>query len=149
MKTKQQLYNQCLEFVEQRLQTIQNTIQDIQKSLQSETKSSAGDKHETGRAMLQLEREKAGHQLAEIQKLKEVLAKIDVTKTSKAIGLGSLVYTTSFNYFIAVSAGEIIIDNEIFFAISSSTPIAKLLLSKKVGDEVSFRSLTFAITKIE
>lgn len=149
MSIKQQLYNQCLEFVELRLQTIQNTIQDIQKSLQSETKSSAGDKHETGRAMLQLEREKAGHQLAEIQKLKEVLAKIDVIKTSKAIGLGSLVYTTSFNYFIAVSAGEIIIDNEKFFAISSSTPIAKLLLSKKVGNEVSFRSLTFAITKIE
>lgn len=149
MKTKQHLYNQCLKFVEHRLQTIQNTIQDIQNSLQSETKSSAGDKHETGRAMLQLEREKAGHQLAEIQKLKEVLTKINVEKTSKVIGLGTLAYTSSFNYFIAISAGELTCDDEHFFAVSPSTPIAQLLLSKQVGDKITFRSSTFTITKIE
>ena len=62
MNIKQQLYNLCLEFVDSRYQTIQNTINEIQVSLTSETKSSAGDKHETGRAMLQLEMEKAGQQ---------------------------------------------------------------------------------------
>lgn len=71
MNIKQELSNQCLEFVENRFQTIQNTINEIQESLLSETKSSAGDKHETGRAMLQLEREKSGNQLAEIQKIKK------------------------------------------------------------------------------
>ena len=59
MTIKQELYKLCLEYVENRFQTIQNTIKEIQESLGSETKSSAGDKHETGRAMLQLEREKA------------------------------------------------------------------------------------------
>ena len=98
MNIKQNLYNQCLEFVENRFQTIQNTIKEIQESLTTETKSSAGDKHETGRAMLQLEREKAGNQLAEIQKVKESLSKIDFKKTSKKIGLGSLVYTSKANY---------------------------------------------------
>ena len=76
MILKQNLYNQCQEFIDNRFETIQNTIKDIQKSLLSETKSSAGDKHETGRAMLQLEREKAGQQLAEIQKIKEILLKL-------------------------------------------------------------------------
>ena len=68
MSIKLELYDFCLEFVDNRFQTIQNTIKEIQESLLSETKSSAGDKHETGRAMLQLEREKSGNQLVEIQK---------------------------------------------------------------------------------
>ncbi|TBN03955.1 3-oxoacyl-ACP synthase [Hyunsoonleella flava] len=149
MKVKQDLYNQCFEFIENRLQTIQTTIQDIQKSLLSETKSSAGDKHETGRAMLQLEREKAGKQLSEIQKVKASLSKINIEKTSNTVGLGSIVYTSKLNYFIAISAGEIELGNVKFYAISPSTPIAKLLLSKKVGDQITFRSLTFAVLKIE
>jgi len=114
----------------------------------SETKSSAGDKHETGRAMLQLEREKAGNQLAEIQKVKDVLSRIDVTKSSKQVRLGSLVYTSQANYFIAVSAGEINIDSTIYYAISPSTPIANLLLSKSVGDKVIFRDNTIIIKQI-
>ena len=73
---KENLHLQCVNFVENRFQTIQKTIKEIQESLATETKSSAGDKHETGRAMLQLEREKSGNQLAEIQKIKEALLKL-------------------------------------------------------------------------
>ncbi|MGB6268777.1 MAG: 3-oxoacyl-ACP synthase, partial [Olleya sp.] len=108
MNIKQQLYNQCQQFLDNRLQAIQKTISEIQESLTSETKSSAGDKHETGRAMLQLEREKAGQQLAEIQKTSQILSKIDVSKTSKNIVLGSVVFTTNANYYFAISAGEVI-----------------------------------------
>ena len=71
-KLKQDLCHQCQAFIDNRLRTIQKTINEIQESLTSETKSSAGDKHETGRAMLQLEREKAGNQLAEIQKINQL-----------------------------------------------------------------------------
>ncbi len=145
---KEELYNQCLAFIDNRLITVQNTMHDIQKSLLSETKSSAGDKHETGRAMLQLEREKAGNQLAQIKKVKETLSRIDVEKSSKVIGLGSVVFTTQTNYFIAISAGEIIIDEVLFYAISPSTPIAKLVLSKQSGDAVAFRDRKFTITGV-
>ncbi len=147
MNIKEDLYNQCLEFVDSRCQTIQNTIKEIQESLTSETKSSAGDKHETGRAMLQLEREKAGNQLAEIQKVKETLSKIDIYKTSETIGSGSIVYTSQANYFIAISAGELKINNKMFYAISSSTPIGQLLIGKAVGDSIKFREQVFVIEK--
>ncbi|WP_452227261.1 3-oxoacyl-ACP synthase [Lacinutrix cladophorae] len=148
MKIKEQLYNQCALFVEEKLQTIKNKIQEIQESLTSETKSSAGDKHETGRAMLQLEREKIGQQLAETQKLKEVLSKVDASKTSKTISLGSVIYTTQNNYFVAISAGELKIDNISFYAISANTPIGKLLLGKTVGDVFSFREQAIKIKKV-
>ena len=148
LKTKENLYLQCLKFVENRFNTIQNTINEIQESLTSETKSSAGDKHETGRAMLQLEREKAGNQLAEIQKIKESFSKIDISNTSEFIGLGSVVYTNKSHYFIAISAGELKLENEVFYAISPNTPIGQLLMGKKVGDVVIFREQKFKIEKI-
>ena len=148
MNIKQQLYNQCIEFIENRFKTVQNTIKDIQNSLQSETKSSAGDKHETGRAMLQLEREKAGHQLAEIEKTKELLSKVNTDNTSNTIGLGSVVYTTKSNYYIAVSAGEIKVNNEKFYAISANTPIGQLLIGKTISDDIVFRAQRFEVTKV-
>ena len=145
---KEELYNQCLEFVETRFQTIQNTISEIQESLTSETKSSAGDKHETGRAMLQLEREKAGHQLAEIQKVKEALFKIDFTKSSKKVGLGSVVFTTKSNYYISISAGQLKVDDNLFYAISPNTPIGQLLMGENMGKEIIFRVQKFEIEKL-
>ena len=148
MTIKESLFKQCEAFVENRLQSIQKTISEIQESLHSETKSSAGDKHETGRAMLQLEREKAGQQLAGAQKVKEILAKIDSSKPSKNVCLGSVVYTTQANYFISISAGKLTVDNTDYFAISPNTPIGQLLLSKTAGEEVIFRKQSFIIKSI-
>ncbi|NOY47267.1 MAG: 3-oxoacyl-ACP synthase [Chlorobi bacterium] len=139
MTQKERLYLQCETFIGNRLKILQNAINEIQKALLFETKSTAGDKHETGRAMLQLEREKLGQQLAEIQKTKELLSRVDSQKESNTICLGSIVYTTRLNYFISISAGELIDNNVKFYAISPNTPIAKLLLSKRKGDVIEFR----------
>ena len=148
MTIKEVLYNHCLKFIEQRYFSVQKTMNEIAESLTAETKSSAGDKHETGRAMLQLEREKTGKQLLEINKTKEVLSKLNITSRHELIGLGSIVYTSEANYFIAISAGKIDVDKEHFYAISSSTPIGRLLLGKKANDKISFRDQTFKIIKV-
>lgn len=145
---KQQLYGQCVDFVEGRFLNIHNQIKEIQESLTSETKSSAGDKHETGRAMLQLEREKAGHQLAEVEKLKEALSKIDVEKFSETIGIGSVIFTTKENYFIAISAGQLEVGSDKFFAISPNTPIGLLLMGKKPNAHIVFREQHFLIESV-
>ena len=83
LKIKEALFSQCESFVNKRLQTVEAVLSSNQKALQSETKSSAGDKHETGRAMLQLEMEKAGQQLVGITQMQVVLSKIDVFKNIK------------------------------------------------------------------
>ena len=145
---KQELYRACEAFIQVRLHTIRETILELQQSLDAETKSSAGDKHETGRAMLQLEREKAGHQLAEIQKTNTVLAKINIENASEVIGLGSVVYTNKANYFIAISIGEISIKDTLYYAISPSTPIGQLLMGKTIGDAVVFREQKLKITNV-
>ena len=143
---KNKLFSACAKFVQDRADTIQNIINSNQQALNSETKSSAGDKHETGRAMLQLEMEKASQQLSSINEMKSVLSKISL-ENSDIIKLGSLVKTNHINYFLAVSAGEIKIENQVYYAISPSSPIGRLLLGKRVGNSFIF-NLEFTIKTI-
>lgn len=148
LKIKEALFEQCEVFVNKRLYNIENVISSNQKALQSETKSSAGDKHETGRAMLQLEMEKAGQQLAGITQMKVVLSKIDILKTSKNACLGSIIVTDKARYFLSLSAGQLVVEDKRYFAISVSSPIGKLLLGKQEKDMISFNGKTIIINKI-
>jgi hypothetical protein len=149
MNHKEELLNQCEAYVNKRLQTVEETISSSQKALQSETKSSAGDKHETGRAMLQLEMEKAGQQLAGISLMKEVLAKVDLSNVSKKIHLGSLIFTEKANYFLAISAGKLVVADKQYFAISVSSPIGQLLLGKQESDVIFFNGNQIKIIKVQ
>ena len=148
MSLKQNLYSQCQELINSRYEIIQQHIADLQQSLSSETKSSAGDKHETGRAMVQLEREKAGHQLAEINKIRLVLSKIDPKTNHSHVGLGSLVFTSKANYYIAASLGPLELDGKGYYAISPGTPMGRVLMGKIEKDEVTFNGDTFVIEEI-
>jgi transcription elongation GreA/GreB family factor len=145
---KEQLFLECKDFISKKRLVIENVISEIETSLQSETKSSAGDKHETERAMLQLEREKVGHQLAEINKQEELLSKIDISQTNAIVGLGSVVITTEASYFIAIGVGEIKVDNQKFYVVSSKAPISQVLLGKGAGENLVFRDRKFKIINL-
>ena len=127
---------------------IQDQIGRIRESLDSESKNTAGDKHETGRAMLQLEREKLGKQLHEAEKLKRALQKVILQKSGETITIGSLVETENACYFIAISAGKFITGQTVVYCISSLTPLAQLFLGKKEGDRVRFNEQEHRIVKI-
>ena len=148
MNIKTELLETCKKFVENRFKTVQEILLSFQNDLQSETKSSAGDKHETGRAMLQLEIEKTSQQLIGIKQMISILDKIDISKKSKKIHLGSIVFTEKDSYFLSISAGKIILNNEVFYAISTSSPIGKLLLGKQENEQFLFNGNTLKIQKI-
>jgi len=143
---KQQAFKHCTDFVKNRIARIQSQIKELQLALTSETKSSAGDKHETGRAMLQLEREKLGEQLAKAEQMQLLLHKAAAVPESEHIGLGTLVITDKQAYYIAISAGELVHKGVSVFCISPLTPIAKLLAGKKRGDTITFNQTVATIS---
>lgn len=147
--SKKDLFEFCETFVVDRITRIQKNMVDIQEALISETKSSAGDKHETGRAMLQLEREKLGNQLAQAEEMKQVLARVSLQENTEIIGLGSCVITSKGNYFLAISAGVFTNKDVSVFCISVGTPIGKLLLGKSIGEVIIFNGDKIEILKIE
>ena len=104
-KIKEHLLLSCEQQIMQKYIIVQDKIKGIVASLDDATKSSAGDKHETARAMLQLDREQAGERLVEIEKTLEVLHKINLTKTAAHAHLGSLVTTNKGNFFLSISLG--------------------------------------------
>ena len=98
--------------------------------------------------MLQLEMEKTSQQLIGIKQMISILDKIDISKKSKKIHLGSIVFTEKDSYFLSISAGKIILNNEVFYAISTSSPIGKLLLGKQENEQFLFNGNTLKIQKI-
>ena len=130
------------------MDTVEQIISSNQKALQSETKSSAGDKHETGRAMLQLEIEKASQQFKAIRDMRTVLAKIDLAKESKTAHLGSVIETSSACFFLAISVGKTTAHGKDYFAVSVFSPIGKLLLGKQKGEEFIFNGVRTKIRNV-
>jgi len=148
VKIKQQLHLKCQELLQNRLRVLEKSMNDIYNNLESETKSTAGDKHETGRAMLHLEREKLGHQLAIINNQLQVFNKINLEAQISRVVLGSLVYTTQANYFISVSMGELKAGKIRAYAISPMSPVGQALMLKAVDETVFYNNQEIKILKI-
>lgn len=146
---KEKLLTECHLWIEERHQLINKTLADIKIALEEESKSSAGDKHETGRAMLQIERENAGHQLFEIENVEQSLTRVHITEPSGLIHLGSLVTTTQASYFLSISAGKFRFQEKDYFCIAPNSPIGKLLLGKQKGDSFKFHNDEIKIVSIE
>lgn len=142
------LYNKCLEYVEEQIKHIQEAINAAKESGNDETKSSAGDKHETGRAHMQLEQEKNSKQLNEVLMLRQGLAKIDPKVNSDKIVPGSLVITNQGNFYISISAGKINIIGKDYFSVSPASPIALNFAGKKAGDNIVFNGKEYRIEEV-
>ena len=130
---KEKLLAQCRALIVTKIDTTKSAIQLLQEAANEETKSSAGDKYETGRAMAQIEIENLNAQLNEQLKLLRTLEAIKQEK-SDHVTLGSAVVTTLDNYFLAVNVGKVTVDGIVYVTISTSAPLAQKLLGKTIGD---------------
>ncbi|WP_034259677.1 hypothetical protein [Aequorivita capsosiphonis] len=142
---KAQLVEHCDSQVDDRYKKIRRTIAGIEESLFEESKSSVGDKHETARAMLQIDRENAGRQLHEIEKVAQLLNKIDIKAKSDYVRLGSLVYTDKFIYFISISIGTVSVENTDYLCVALNSPVGLLISGKKEGDEFVLNGILYKI----
>jgi len=142
---KFELQQQCTELISARLDSIQKTIKDLEASLKDETKCTSGDKHHTGRAMLQIEREKAGNQLREIEKVMRQLDKVNVENSSDVARLGSIIETNQAIFFMSISVGKLEINETIYLGVAPNSPIGQNLLGKKKGEQFNFNGLVYKL----
>jgi len=119
-----------------------------QESANSESKSSAGDKYETGRAMAQLERDRHAQLLAEAKKIEQELSRLVIDKTYDTVQPGSLVTTDRGAFFISISAGKLTVDGKEYFAVSPASPLAMALAGRKTGDSALFNKLAYQVLNV-
>ena len=149
LELKFELQQQCKDLVNERYQKIHKTISGIEESLKEESKSTSGDKHHTGRAMLQIDRENAGNQLREIEKVLHQVNKVNISTTSKTIRLGSIIETNQANFFMSISVGKLEVERKFYLGVAPNSPIGFYLLGKTEGEQFNFNGRVYKIEKVD
>lgn len=145
---KKELLQQCIDFVQNRIDNAEQAIKSAQQASNDDTKSSAGDKYETSREMMQQDTNRNLAQLTEASKLMVILNRINAdTQTNKA-DTGSVITTTNGSFFLAISAGTLTINNANYFAVSPASPIGAILKGKKQGDEFTLNGKVYLIQEV-
>ncbi|MCX8532834.1 hypothetical protein [Chryseobacterium luquanense] len=131
----------------EKIQNFEKLIAETRAS-SNDTKSSMGDKYETGREMLQQEINNLQVQLNEILKQKDFLKTV-LPKPNDKAEKGAIVKTEKGLFFISVSLGEIKIDNEKIICISPESPLAKAMNGKQKGEVFSLNNISQKIEEIK
>jgi transcription elongation GreA/GreB family factor len=132
---KHKVYSLVLKRVDESVLRLAASIKELQASANEETKSSVGDKYETGRAMAQLEIEKLTQQLNEHSRSRNMIMVAKPAGLNELAQLGSMVETDNGIFYLVTNGGEFIVDEKKVQCISLQSPLGKLLLGKGTGAE--------------
>jgi hypothetical protein len=146
---KAALVNHCLSILMNRAASADKQLQDLKEDLQGESKSSAGDKHETGRAMVQLEMEKLADQRKDLQLMLDKWSQIEFSTPDSRVKVGSLVVTSSGIFLLAVALGTTMFEAENVVVLSSLSPLAQQLMGKTINDEIKLNNHLYKIIAIQ
>src|ERR1700743_902820 len=144
---KEQLHAMCVTYVQTRMREAEHAFKDAEQAQNEDTKSSAGDKYETGRAMMQQEKDRNTIQLNEANKLMVALNTIG-TKPSAVAETGSLVITDNGRFYLSISAGKLTVDGVDYFAVSLSSPVGLKMKGLKAGDGFEVNGKKYSIKEI-
>lgn len=131
----------------EKIQTLEKLIAETRAS-SNDTKSSMGDKYETGREMLQQEINNLQIQLNEILKQQDFLKTV-LPKQSDKAEKGAIVKTEKGLFFISVSLSEIMFENQKIICISPESPLAKAMNGKQKNDSFSLNTMNQKIIEIQ
>ncbi|UEG50985.1 hypothetical protein LK994_05790 [Ferruginibacter lapsinanis] len=148
MILKQKIYRHYCQIVEQKITLLQQVLADLKESGTNETKSTAGDKHETALAMLQIEQANKRAQLQEIIAQKNVLGKINPTISAPIVTIGSLIKTNRGYLFMSVALGKAEIEGITVIALSPQSPLGIQLMRLKEGDTAIMNGNSYIIEGI-
>lgn len=147
--SKSDVHKTCRVYLEKKIEDLQEELSAVRESAIAETKSSMGDKYETGREMMMQERNRLGKQLDLLTDQRTALDAIDPDKICDEVKHGCLVCTDKLIFFLGTAIGQINIDGQQVFVISGNAPITKEMNGKKVGDTFFFNGVSHEIKRIE
>ena len=135
MTIKHKIYNNYLSLINGKIAMLQQTLADLKESGTNETKSTAGDKHETALAMLQIEQANTRAQLQNALEDAAILQNINPAIVADHIVNGSVIKTGKGYFFMSVALGKYVIDSIIVYALSPQSPLGEKLIGLKVGEK--------------
>lgn len=131
-----------------KLVELEKAIFNVQNAANEESKSSMGDKYETGRAMAQNDRAMLENQKNELLKDISTFENINFEQETEFIKNGSLVLTSIGYILISVSLGKIVDSGITVMLISSASPLGTELSGKKAKDSITINGRQLQIIGI-
>ena len=148
MQLKQQVYDRCQQLLDAKIAEIEQVLKDLRESGANETKSTAGDKHETALAMLQIEQANKRAQLDELFSQKAVLNSINPSIAAAQVLKGSLVKTPHAYFFVSVALGKVNVEGQNIIALSAQSALGLKLMGMQKGEELTFMHTHYKIEEI-
>lgn len=148
MINKKEIYNLCSQKLQAKIQFIEGAINDLKSANQNDSKSSAGDKHETAGAMLHLEQEKLSRQLGELLVQKKQFQQINPELHSEQVVQGSLIECEEAWIYISIALGNISYSSINVTVISIDSPLAKSLAAAKKGEIVTVNARKYHLLQV-
>lgn len=149
MNLKHKIFNHYLQVVNDKITMLQKVLADLKESGSNETKSTAGDKHETALAMLQIEQANVRSQLQDSLEKKSVIEKINPDVTAIVIVNGSLIKTNKGYLWMSVALGKAVIEDTQVIALSPQSPLGQKLMGLKAGEVAAINDREYLIQSIE
>lgn len=145
---KEVVLAECRRVIHERISNLKSQMSELVNDAANDSKSTAGDKHETSRAMMQLEQEKLGAQLKILEEQQRQLEQIPIQNNSAKVSNGSLVETDRGYIFIGAALGKLNLDGIAIICVSPVSPLAKQVIGKNEGESVIVNQLNYQIRKI-
>ncbi len=149
MTLKQKIYDHYVKAIDDNVKMLQDVLNDLKESGANETKSTAGDKHETALAMLQMEQANISGQLKQMLNKKTSLERINPTLSATTIVVGSLIKTSHGYLFLSAALGKATIDGVSVTALSPQSPLGTTLIGLSKGDSAGINNRTYIIESVE
>ena len=149
MTLKQKVHQHFLQMVNDKISLLQQDLADLKESGANETKSTAGDKHETALAMLQIEQANKRVQLEKVIAQKIAVERINPTIVAAIVVSGSLVKTDKGYLFVSVALGKAVVEEITMTALSPQSPLGSQLMGLKAGDTAAINHTNYYIESIE
>lgn len=149
MTLKSQIHSAFLGVIENKILLLKQTLADLKESGTNETKSTAGDKHETALAMLQIEQANKRAQMQDALEKRSALLNVNSENITIKVTSGSLVKTNRGNFYFSIALGKLNIEGITVTAISPQSPLGALLMGKVALDSVTVNGNIFLIESVE
>ncbi len=145
---KENIIATAQKLLQSKLIELEKAIFNVQNAANEESKSSMGDKYETGRAMAQNDRAMLENQKNELLKDISTFENINFEQETEFIKSGSLVQTSIGYILVSVSLGKVLEEGVSVMLISSASPLGTELTGKKVNDTVTMNGRPIQILGI-
>ncbi|MDI9340948.1 MAG: hypothetical protein QM534_10305 [Sediminibacterium sp.] len=146
--TRECVIEACLTLLQDKRHALMAAIQQVNEAIAGEQKSTAGDKHEVSKAILQAEQEKLYGQLQALDQQLADTQRLPRVSATEHVGTGSLILTNQGYFFIGCALGKLTADNETVICLSANAPLAKALVGGVVNDVILLNNQQYSIIAI-